>query len=153
MEQFLTTQPADLSLWIRERNPKAVADAAELADQFAQAHKQSQEERRGAAHRREDLLTRRCFKCEKAGHLQRDKASFHDKEEGKGPRPREGQEGSRQDNGWDKSERQPKQRPEMKCYNCGKKGHISTRCPERCSLGKMNVGAIYRQGWVEGKQT
>ena len=60
MEQFLNTLPADLRLWIREQNPKAVADAAELADQFAQAHKQSQEERWGTANRREDLSTRRC---------------------------------------------------------------------------------------------
>ncbi len=53
-----------------------------------------------------------------------------------------------------------RERPEVRCYNCGQKGHISRRCPSSalfCSaetqqsrVGGARAGGVTRGGVVEG---
>ncbi len=114
MEQFLNALRPDLRLWVKERSPKTVAEAGELADQHAQARKQTQDwnkpERRGPPEQL-PVSQRKCHNCGQLGHYRKDctKAT-----------------------GTTAQETRPKL--EVKCYNCGRKGHIATRCPNNALL-------------------
>ena len=143
MEQFLNSLPASLRLWVRERTPKTVAEAAQLADQFVQAHKQAQDgqkSNRGSTderdRQREDktpLANKRCFSCGQVGHLRSSCVV------GNGPARSAAAAAT-----------QPS-KPDVRCYNCGRKGHVAIRCPSRalCGLEKPQP-MMYRRGQVEG---
>ena len=43
---------------------------------------------------------------------------------------------------------------QVTCYNCGKQGHITTRCPEKamyCGISLSHKASLQKSGLVEGK--
>ena len=79
VEQFLTFLPAEIRIWVRERDPKMCAAAGELAHTFVQARKPqtgggplkgTQQSKRQSTPQGQE--TRRCNKCGIIGHIAAD---------------------------------------------------------------------------------
>ena len=75
IEQLLNTKPRDLSIWVSKRKPKTGDEAGRLADDYMQARclefkgttKEPHEHQKDGSQR--SVETRKCFKCQKEGHL------------------------------------------------------------------------------------
>ena len=112
LEQFLTTLSPQACTWIKERKPATSMEAGQLADDFELARRQTVEHKKSGE--RPHTGPRRCHTCGGIGHFARDCKKGKDEEE--------------------VVKKDGTRRPEVKCYNCQQKGHISTRCPNNAAL-------------------
>ena len=115
-EQFLTTLPQELRVWVTDRKPKTSTEAGQMADKYVQARKSTQESKQvsGEKINKEPL---QCHTCGKAGHTARD---CRMKSIG-GQKSRNEKEDQEKKNG----------RSELRCFNCGGRGHMSMKCPSK----------------------
>ena len=138
-EQVLRALPEGIRVWVHERKPKTAAEAGQLAEDYLQARRPLQGNKRmePVGQRTDGESVRRCFDCKQVGHLARDCPK-------------------RQSGGVQKV------RSELKCFSCGQKGHIAMRCPAKALFcggqqkeGKPLTGVgggmeVCRTGLVEG---
>ena len=152
-EQLLNSLPSDIRVWVSERKPKTSREAGQLADDYLQARRRSQELNKNEQPRRQDKRSHgpiRCYICHQEGHGARE---CKKSQSGGGP----GAVSNREN-----PQRQDK--PVVRCFNCGGRGHISTKCPSNalyCSNrrgrnctwkpGHSRSGCVYRAGAVEGQ--
>ena len=115
-EQFLTTRPQELRVWVTDRKPKTSTEAGQMADEYVQARKSTQETKPvlaiGERNNKDPL---QCHTCGKAGHTARDCRM-------------------KSIGGQKKSEKEDKEkngRSELRCFNCGGRGHMSMKCPSK----------------------
>ena len=97
LEQFLNSLPPETRLWVKEREPKTVKEAAELADRLTQARRterdcdqlaQARTPERNWPRKERTSTGPRCYGCNQIGHIRR----YCPKESGSGekeqkPRP------------------------------------------------------------------
>ena len=105
LDQFLAGVPEELRVWLKERKPESLKQAAELADDYSLARSRSTLQRpmqTGAA---------------KLPHQDRSQTSHPPP----GPLPKPLEVGRSQTN-W---------RGDKRCFQCGKFGHLLQTCPER----------------------
>ena len=117
-EQLLNSLPSDIRVWVSERKPKTSREAGQLADDYLQARRRSQELNKNEQPRRQDKRSHgpiRCYICHQEGHGARE---CKKSQSGGGP----GAVSNREN-----PQRQDK--PVVRCFNCGGRGHISTKCP------------------------
>ena len=62
LEQLVNTLPMDVQVWVRERKPKTSEEAGQLADDYLQARKQTNDQPWSAK------KSIRCYRCKKLGH-------------------------------------------------------------------------------------
>ena len=157
MEQLLDSMSDEIRSRVRERKPKTCAEAGELADDIERARRSSKAEVSRKGEKRQFSPPLKCFSCGQLGHRTPDCPRGRRQEErprraegpatipGRGPQP---------------AQRSDRYR-EPKCYECGKTGHFSSRCPSRalCAMsGDEDVeqrrisedGAVCRDGLVDG---
>ena len=127
---------------MQEWTPKTVTEAVQLEDEFIQAHKQASiriEEQQVWTDERDQqrddkipLANKQCFSCEQVGSCVIDK-------EMNGPSRSVTADGT-----------QPS-KPNVKCYNCERKGHVAIRFHSwaLCGLEKPQP-RVYQQGQVKG---
>ena len=119
VEQFLTSLPAEIRIWVRERDPKTCAAAGELAHTFVQARKPQAGgmPQKGAQQSKKPQVqeTRRCNKCGIVGHIAVDCK--------RGVKPAGAGQGKEQ-------QKQGKYREPIRCFECGERGHIAVNCPK-----------------------
>ena len=83
MEQFLESLSRGVKIWVRERRPKSVLEAGELADQYDQARKaglqgnsvRTSTRKNGETEQRSQSNfrgSRTCYSCGGVGHLAKD---------------------------------------------------------------------------------
>ena len=115
-EQFITTLPQELRVWVTDRKPKTSTEAGQTADEYEQARKSTQETKQvlaiGERNNKDPL---QCHTCGKAGHTARDCRM-------------------KSIGGQKKSEKEDKEkngRSELRCFNCGGRGHMSMMCPSK----------------------
>ena len=128
LEQFLKTLPDDIRVYIRERSPKTSEEAAKVADDYLQARKEVIS--RDADKRGGDRSSgRRCHRCGKLGHLAKECQAQHlvlpqrqekvaDHSAGKNPK---------------------KDLKDIECYNCHRKGHYSSNCPQNAMFNSERM--------------
>ena len=107
-EQFLSTCNPELATYLKERDCTDLKTMTKLAEKYLEAHggKLSDKKRTSyeKPHRKADTETReqkdfrKCFNCQRTGHLAKD------------------------------CKYEPSEPSKMKCYNCGKLGHIARHC-------------------------
>ena len=148
-EQLLNALPTDLRIFVSERKPSTSREAGQLADDHIQARRRLPEPSGGEAtseekHTPEPL---RCQACHQVGHTTRECRKTAG---GLSALPRETPQ--RQD------------RPILRCYNCGGRGHISAKCPSNAlycgseepkhsqKRGRVLQEAVRRHGAVEGQR-
>ena len=112
LEQFINTLEPVARVRVKERKPDTSADAARLADDYEQARKQMDH---GTKKARRTHEPRQCYACRKMGHVARD-CTAKLKTENLIPAVEE--------TPLPKTE-QRANKSELKCFNCGEKGHIS----------------------------
>ena len=156
LEQFIRSLTPEIRMWVRERKPKKVADAAQLADQFAQARK-LEKASFDFGTRQKELSGRRdsrpgkegkkepttCFNCGETGHYRRNcpKESTQtatDKKPAADKLP---------------TDDKPRETKTKACYNCGKRGHLAWQCNSSmlCQDHVTHDQGVCRTGKVEGK--
>ena len=128
LEQFLKTLPDDIRVYIRERSPKTSEEAAKVADDYLQARKEViswDADKRGG----DRSSGRRCHRCGKLGHLAKECQAQHlvlpqrqekvaDHSAGKNPK---------------------KDLKDIECYNCHRKGHYSSNCPQNAMFNSERM--------------
>ena len=130
LEQFLNCLSPTIRIWIKERKPKSVLEAGQLADDYTEARKQVKEEKNSSG-----------------DTSQKGKPST--------PTPEEVQPGK----GSSKDKRNQRQRwgnedSHLTCYNCNKRGHVASKCPNKalyCGLRNAHDSTLKKSGVVEGK--
>ena len=105
LEQFLTGVPEDLQIWLRERKPTSLRQAATLADDYALARK--------SGHRATATNSTRPQENPAIGN------------QGQPQRDRPLNNSIRHERS------QTNTRGDKKCFQCGKFGHLMYSCPER----------------------
>ena len=144
-EQFLTTLPQELRVWVTDRKPKTSTEAGQMADEYVQTRKSTQESKQVLGERinKEPL---QCHTCGKAGHIARD---CRMKSIG-------GQKKS------EKDDKEKNQRSELRCFNCGGRGHMSMKCPSKAlTCLELSAHPVWHRskdgptcsGTVEGQAT
>eukprot|EP00731_Ephydatia_muelleri_P014418 Em0008g138a len=144
-QQFLTTLPQELRVWVTDRKPKTSTEAGQMADEYVQTRKSTQESKQVLGERinKEPL---QCHTCGKAGHIARD---CRMKSIG-------GQKKS------EKDDKEKNQRSELRCFNCGGRGHMSMKCPSKAlTCLKLSAHPVWHRskggptcsGTVEGQAT
>ena len=169
LEHFLSMQPEEICIFVRERKPSTSEEAGRLADDFLQARKESsmekeksqnlrrennsERDRRSQDLRRSDRTVKNCLKCGIPGHLAKDCRVKLEKSEDHRERSRHAQK---------------KDLKDIECFNCRKKGHYSSNCPHRamfCTERKVRAGrqeevkrrpaqtkpGVVKSGRVEGR--
>ena len=144
-EQFLTTLPQELRVWVTDRKPKTSTEAGQMADEYVQTRKSTQENKRVSGEKviKEAVL---CHTCGKAGHIARDCRS-----KSGGVQKRN-----------EKEDQEKNGRSEIRCFSCGGRGHMSMKCPSKaltCLESSAHPGWHNSKdgptcsGKVEGKST
>ncbi len=135
LEQFLDTLQPEVRTWVKERKPKSSTEAGRLADDYAQARKQST-----LGPRRADgtkaAEPKRSHNCGMSGHFARDcrKPKAPRTEHPGSPGTSGGAVNPPPPASTDPPNDTQEQRSQVKCYNCGQRGHISRRCPSNSAL-------------------
>ena len=157
LEQLVNSLPEEVRVWVKERKPKTSMEAAELADDYAQARKQSLRGQSGPGSRRNERpqpSSSRCEKCGKPGHQTRDRWSSSRQSTQDRSRGVTNQQQSR-----------PKRDlKDIECFNCHKKGHYSANCPsnalfctgqqinrKRTRVSESKKNGVTKSGIIEGK--
>ena len=115
VEQLMNVLPREIRIWVAERKPTTGSAAGALADDYLPARLgdgtgtlASMESKRGDKSKTE---SRKCHKCKQAGHLMSD-FPLRDP-------PKETHA----------NKKEKPNRGTVKCYNCGRMGHVAIRCP------------------------
>ena len=120
-EQLINSLPDDVRIWVKERKPKTSEEAGALADDYVQARKKSGKEDHGnTGDRKQENKQRRCHRCNKWGHIAKECRAEMKEQEKKDPPP------DRRKSGRDLKD--------VECFNCHRKGHYSSNCPENALL-------------------
>ena len=130
LEQFLNCLSPTIRIWIKERKTKSVLEAGQLADDYTEARRQVKEEKSGSG-----------------DTIQKGKPSTPIPEEAQ---PVKGGNKDRRNQG----QRWGSEDSNVTCYNCNKRGHVSSRCPSKalyCGLRNAHNSTLERSGLVEGK--
>ena len=140
-EQLLDTMPASVRVWVHERKPQDSAEAAQLADDYAQAWKVSGSGQSGSKRGERHAEQRRCFGCKQVGHVEQDC-----------PMQRDGSRGGAPSGG---PVQQGRKAPSLKCFNCGGIGHHARQCPGNALFchghGWQRRQGLTLHGVVEGQ--
>ena len=72
LEQFLETLPDDVKVFVRERSPGTIKEAARLADDYLQARREDQANKDLSRRDGDKSNGRRCLRCGRLGHLVKD---------------------------------------------------------------------------------
>ena len=128
MEQLVDMLPVDVRIFVRERKPKSSAEAAKLADDYWQARKPTFGKRAGYS-RQPQGGVKQCQTCGKLGHLAKDCRR-------NGSKPQESQTPEARTPG-NMQTRGKKDLKDIECFNCRKKGHYASNCPEQKVLFSM----------------
>ena len=108
LEQFLSTLPTSVKLWVAERKPKTCVQAGELADEYEQARRQDGSKPERLPVSKTSAEPSRCGSCGKPGHVDQECRS-----RGKNSTTGMGRPLSN-----------------IRCLKCNELGHIARRCPE-----------------------
>ena len=151
---------------MQDKKPRTCKQAGELADEYVQSRQTSTNTLGSCSHSRPFVSQKHCFVCNRVGNFARDypvhKQDDNIKEEKKenpNSKPVNGKKNST--TGANKS---LGEQNNVKCYTCGQRGHISTKCPSaalfcRSEQPKLESTAyqlgfrqpsVCRSGQVEG---
>ena len=131
IEQFLVGLPEDLRIWLRERKPTSLRQAATLADDYALARRSSQK-----FNSSKKMLPPVSHVC-----------SQETLPTGQGWDRRPNHSG-KNDNG----RSQTNWRGDKKCFQCGKFGHLMYNCPERQVKPALSGVRCDEVAWNKGSQ-
>ena len=124
VEQLLNAMPAELKVWVGERKPTTGEEAARLADDYVQAR-----------HRVDRGLPR--MSDSRKGRMW----------------AHEGPVSRRFNGGRDTTRESKPDRRKLRCYNCGKEGHIAMQCLSKALFCGGGRGlSTTRTGVVENKK-
>lgn len=150
IEQFLTSAPENVRVWVRERKPTSCKAAGQLADEYQQARAETTTSVAVKRQERQEPTAKRCHTCHQTGHLSYSCPKTKSAEPPSQPRGTPKQTTPHRQ-GTDKK---------IKCYTCGEWGHIAMNCPSNalfCKdektedvLGTEAGDEALRQGTVEG---
>ncbi len=116
LEHFLNLLPAEVRVWVQEHKPKTSEAAAQLADNYLQAQRDS------VVSEGRELSTPNpivCAKCNKRGHKARNcRVGVDDKTSSPPPR----------------TERPKRDLKDITCFTCNQKGHYASNCPSKTNL-------------------
>ena len=133
LEQFLSTLPTSVKLWVAERKPKTCVQAGELADEYEQARRQDGSKPERLPVSKTSAEPSRCGSCGKPGHVDHECRS-----RGKNSTTGMGRPLSN-----------------IRCLKCNELGHIARRCPEKkalmCKQSEAEQSSLKRKGTVEGQ--
>ena len=152
LEQFYETLPADMRTWVRDKKPTTCKQAGELADEYVQT-RQTGPSTAIRAQGRHSTNQKRCFLCNQIGHFAKNcPDSNKNDESGRNdtktcqsvelaPQPKGNSSGGAGKSRGDQNS--------VKCYNCGQRGHISTKCPSAALFCKLEQQSPVRQSGVK----
>ena len=136
LEQLHYTLGPSVRVWVKVRKPKTALEAGQLADDYSEARKQTAKENRPVEDQSSPASS------EKPTQEQADKGE-DDK--------RSAKEKCHFRQGYQHSDNQS----QVTCYNCGKLGHIASRCTEKamyCGDGCCHhKAALQKTGLVGGR--
>ena len=164
LEQFYETLPVEIKTRVRDKKPETCQQAGELADEYVQT-RQISPTPVVHSHNRSFVSQKRCFSCNQVGHFVKDcpdDNSRAEKEESSGSKS----VAKTKSNNTVATGRSKGEQSNVKCYNCGQRGHISTKCPSAalfCRLEQpkqvlpanqsgFRPSSVCRSGLVEGIQ-
>ncbi len=170
LEQFLNTLDPETRIWVKERKPKTSDEAGRLADDYEQARGQTgsgkgpKKLESQSSGQVTGARTLRCFSCGDSGHVARNcrKLPKSGGASGAGGATGPSAPSPPATGGKELQPAVTNTRREVKCYNCGQKGHISKQCPSNAALlcqadgtsrqRQQRAGTgVMRAGSVEGR--
>ena len=133
LEQLLYTLGPSVRVWVKERKPKTALEAGQLADDYSEARKQTAKENR--------------LEEDQSSPASNEKPTREPADKGEGDK-------------WSPKERRhfrpgyqnKDHHSQVTCFNCGKQGHIASRCPEKAMYCRdsHHKAALQKTGMVEG---
>ena len=117
LEQLLDGMPNDLKVWLKERKPKSLSEAAEMADNYVAARRDGREKRT-------------CTNCGKVGHI----AKFCRLVEGDKTKTATGvatSKGGTEEPGNQSKPGGVAKEKGITCFSCRELGHYASKCPQR----------------------